>query len=302
MPNFLIVGAAKAGTTSLYSYLKQHPQIYMSPVKETNFFAFEGAELNFAGGISQGYLDDFKTNIDDYRAQFQGVNNEIAIGEASPSYLYLPKAVERIKYYIPEVKIIVILRNPIERAYSHFLHHLRDRLVEYRDFEQALDAEAQAIADNWWWDYHYIQVGLYYQQLKRYFANFKQEQIKVWLYEDLTTDSLALIQDICQFLNVERQFTPDMAARLNATGVPRYRTLDALIKEPNLIKTVYQLLPAKLRQPITAQINKRNPLQKPPLLPHIRQQLLERYREDILQLQQLIQRDLSDWLVDVGVN
>ncbi|MEM7756848.1 MAG: sulfotransferase [Cyanobacteria bacterium P01_A01_bin.40] len=301
MPNFLIVGAAKAGTTSLYSYLKQHPQIYMSPVKETNFFAFEGAELNFLGGISQGYLADFKTNIDDYRAQFQGVNNEIAIGEASPSYLYLPKAVARIKYYIPEVKIIVILRNPIERAYSHFLHHLRDRLVDYRDFEQALDAEAQAIADNWWWDYHYIQVGLYYQQLKRYFANFKQEQIKVWLYEDLTSNPLALIQDICQFLGVERQFAPDMAARLNATGVPRYRTLDALIKEPNLIKTVYQLLPAKLRQPITAQINQRNPLKKPPLLPHIRQHLLGLYREDILQLQQLIQRDLSGWLQELNL-
>ena len=296
MPNFLIVGAAKSGTTSLYAYLKQHPQVYMSPVKETNFFAFEGEELNFSGGIKQGYLADFKTNIQDYRAQFQGINNEIAIGEASPSYLYIPKAVERIEYYIPNVKIIVILRNPIDRAYSHFLHHIRDRLVPYSDFSQALQAEPQRIVDNWWWDYHYIQVGLYYKQLKRYVDKFNRERIKVYLYEDFKTNSLSVIQDIFQFLDVDRQFIPDMSAKLNSTGIPRNRTLDALIKEPNLIKTIYQLLPMKLRKKITSKITKRNPLEKPLLSSEIRKNLTELYREDILKLQQLIQRDFSGWL------
>ncbi len=297
LPNFLIVGAAKAGTTSVHAYLRQHPQVYMCPVKETNFFAFEGEELNFLGGISSGYLANFVTNISDYRAQFQGVNNETAIGEACPSYLYLPKAVERIKYYIPDVKIIVILRDPIERAYSHFLHHLRDRLVTYTDFEQALKLESQRIADNWWWDYHYVQVGLYYQQLKRYFDNFDRQQIKVALYKDLKADSLAFIQDIFEFVGVERQFKPDLSAKHNATGIPRHKALDTLIKEPNLIKAIYQLLlPATLRQPITAKIAQYNPLWKPPLTPEVRHNLLELYREDILKLQKLIQQDLSHWL------
>ena len=296
LPNFLIVGAAKAGTTSIHAYLQQHPQVFMCPVKETNFFAFEGEALNFLGGISKGYLVNFATNISDYRAQFQGVNNEIAIGEACPSYLYIPKAVERIKCYIPDVKIIVILRDPIERAYSHFLHHLRDRLVPYTDFDQALKLESQRIADNWWWDYHYTQVGLYYQQLTRYFDNFGRQQIKVTLYDDLQADSLAFIQDIWQFIGVEKNFFPDMSAKHNATGIPRYRALDALIKESNLIKTIYQLLPAKFRQPITAKITKSNALWKPPLTPEIRQNLLDLYREDIVKLQDLIQQDLSHWL------
>ena len=296
MPNFLIVGAAKAGTTSLYAYLKQHPQVYMSPVKETNFFAFEGEKLNFSGGIKKGYLADFKTNIEDYRAQFQGVSNEIAIGEASPSYLYVPKAVERIEYYIPNVKIIVILRNPIDRAYSHFLHHIRDRLIPYSDFSQALQAETQRIADNWWWDYHYIQVGLYYKQLKRYFDKFDREQIKVCLYEDFKANPLALIQDIFQFLDVDRQFVPDMSAKLNSTGIPRNEALDRLIKEPNPVKTAYQLIPSKLRQPITAKISKMNPLRKPSLLPEIRKSLVELYRDDVLKLQYLIHQDFSNWL------
>ena len=275
---------------------------------------FEGEELNFLGGISSGYLANFVTNISDYRTQFQGVNNEIAIGEACPSYLYLPKAVERIKYYIPHVKIIVILRDPIERAYSHFLHHLRDRLVSYTDFEQALELETTRIADNWWWDYHYTQVGLYYQQLKRYYDNFEPQQIKVVLYQDLKANSLAFIQDIFEFIGVKRQFTPDLSARHNATGIPRYKTLDALLKEPNFIKMIYQLLTTKLfskcpifkhisevmtskiRKPITAKIAQRNPFQKPPLTPEVRKKLLELYQEDICKLQNLIQQDLSHWL------
>lgn len=297
LPNFLIVGAAKAGTTSVHAYLQQHPQVYMCPVKETNFFAFEGEEINFVGGISPGYLANFVTNINDYRAQFQGVNHEIAIGEACPAYLYLPQAVERIKHYLPEVKIIIILRDPVERAYSHFLHHLRDRLVPYTDFEQAIQLESQRIADNWWWDYHYVQVGLYYQQLTRYFANFEPQQIKITLYKDLKADSLAFIQDIFEFIGVERQFVPDLSAKHNATGIPRHKALDALLKESNPIKTLYQLLlPAKLRQPITARIAQSNPLYKPHLTPAVRHNLLELYQADILKLQTLIQQDLSHWL------
>lgn len=297
LPNFLIVGAAKAGTTSIHAYLQQHPQVFMCPVKETNFFAFEGEELNFLGGISPGYLANFATNIDDYCDQFQEVNNEIAIGEACPSYLYLPQAVERIKNYIPDVKIIIILRDPIERAYSHFLHHLRDRLVTKTGFEQALKLESERIADNWWWDYHYVQVGLYSQQLKRYFDNFDRQQIKVVLYKDLKADSLAFVQDIFEFIGVERQFKPDLSAKHNATGIPYHKALDALLKEPNLIKAIYQLLlPEKLRKPITAKIAQYNPLYKPPLTPEIRHNLLELYSEDILKLQKLIQQDLSLWL------
>lgn len=296
MPNFVIVGAAKAGTTSLYAYLQQHPQIYLSPVKETNFFAFEREKLDFLGGINPSYLADFKTNIYDYRAQFAGVTNEIAIGEASPAYLYLPQAVERIKHYLADPKIIIILRDPVERAYSHYLHHLRDRLVPHCDFLEALKLEPERIANNWWWDYHYVRVGLYYTQVKRYFDNFELQQIKVYLYEELKANSLALIQDIWQFLDVDPQFKPDLSARHNATGIPQNKTIDALIYEPSVIKTVYQLLPDTIRKPITAQIAKRNPLKKPSLPEEARQQIKPLFREDILKLQELIQLDLSKWL------
>ncbi len=118
MPNFLIVGAMKCGTTALYYYLEQHPQIFMSPVKEPNFFCFEGRE-----GLDSG---NSITDIAAYRGLFRGVSSERAIGEASHCYLYEPRAVERIKHYTPDARLIAILRSPIERAYSHFLHAVRN--------------------------------------------------------------------------------------------------------------------------------------------------------------------------------
>ena len=134
MPNFLIVGAAKAGTTALHEYLQQHPQIYMTPTKETNFFAFEGVELNFQGKGDEALKEFSITDLATYQAQFAGIQEETAIGEACPSYLYVPEAATKIKKYIPQVRLIIILRNPVERAYANFLHVIRDDRETHQDF------------------------------------------------------------------------------------------------------------------------------------------------------------------------
>ena len=124
MPNFLIIGAPKSGTTSLYQYLKQHPQIYLPDKKEPHFFSFEGRTQGFNGPGQADFMKKRITKIEDYIKLFENVNDELAIGEASTSYLYIPEAVERIKKYVPEVKIITIIRHPAERAFSDYLQHL----------------------------------------------------------------------------------------------------------------------------------------------------------------------------------
>ncbi|MGL6339568.1 MAG: sulfotransferase family protein, partial [Waterburya sp.] len=141
MPNFLIIGAAKAGTTALHEYLQQHPQIYLTPTKETNFFAFEGEIINFQGTGDEALKDFSITDLNTYQAEFEQVTQELAIGEACPSYLYYPQAATRIKQYIPDARLIVILRNPVERAYANFLHIVRDDRETHRDFALALQAE-----------------------------------------------------------------------------------------------------------------------------------------------------------------
>lgn len=293
LPNFLIIGAAKAGTTALHEYLQQHPQIYMTPTKETNFFAFADREINFQG-IGDEALKDFSiTDWETYQAQFSGVTTETAIGEACPSYLYYPQAATRIKQYLPHVQLIVILRNPITRAYANFLHTVRDDRETCRDFALALANEPNRIANNWEWFWHYIQLGFYGKQLQHYYQMFPAHQIKVYLYEDLKNNAIALLQDIFRWLEVEDSFIPDMALRPNKSGMPKNQLLHQILTKPNPLKSFLKpLFPVKIRQKIQHQN-----LNTPQISPEVRQQLLELYRADILQCQDLIQRDLSAWVV-----
>jgi hypothetical protein len=315
MPNFLIIGAAKSGTTALYHYLKQHPQIYMSPVKEPRFFAFAGEKLAFCGPGDQRINDSSITDSELYRMLFAGVSSETAIGEASPVYLCSPKAAERIKHYIPEAKLIAILRNPVDRAYSHFMHHIRDGYEPITDFAQALAEEEKRINANWEFTWHYKQCGFYYTQLKRYYDRFHQNQIKVYLYEDFNRDSCAVLRDIFRFLGVDETFIPDTSIRYNVSGVPRNKMLHAVLAGMKLLsrptpvhaprrpldtgarwtRVLHSVFfPNALRR-IAIGLRNRN-LVKPQLPPQIRRQLSAAYHEDILRLQSLIQRDLSQWL------
>src|SRR5919112_17920 len=176
MPNFLIIGAMKSGTTALYYYLEQHPEIYMSPVKEPNFFSSQ----------EPANVADTVTHIGTYQHLFRGASGEKAIGEASHSYLYEPGAAAEIRRYIPEARLIAILRNPIERAYSHFLHMVRSGTEPLNDFAQALQEEEAVGIHKGRTFQDYIGRGLYYDQLKRFFTTFSRDQVRVYLYEDLS--------------------------------------------------------------------------------------------------------------------
>ncbi|MDJ0898378.1 MAG: sulfotransferase [Xenococcus sp. MO_188.B8] len=298
MPNFLLIGAQKAGTTALSHYMKQHSQIYISPIKEPGFFDFEGQKPNFLGPGDRELFSHVSTDIESYRRLFQGVSNEIAIGEATTWYLYSSRAPERIQYYIPNVKLIVILRNPVDRAYSAYLHVIRDGRELITDFAQALLEEETRINQNWEYLWHYKQMGFYYAQLKRYFDLFNKNQIRVYLYEDLKDNPVALMQDICRFLNVDETLITGSPPRRNVSGIPKNKFLDYLLKKQNFkwLKTPFKLfLSSKMRENIIVNLNNKN-LIKPQISPAARIQLAKMYREDILKLQELIERDLSSWL------
>jgi hypothetical protein len=294
LPNFLIIGAAKAGTTSLYYYLKQHPQIYMSPIKEPRFFAFKDKKPNFQGpacGINQTSI----TNYQDYYALFKDVQNEVAIGEASTIYLYSTIAAKQIKQDIPGIKLIIVLRDPIERAYSSFSHLTRDG-YETLSFINALKEEEKRIANNWSHLWHYKNGGFYYAQVKQYLEIFAPEQIKIYLYEDLKYNPQLLIQDVYQFLGVDPNFLPDLAKQ-NISGKPKSRLLVHLFKRDNYLKSFFKpFLTKQIRDLVRNKIIQINMKEKPDLPSKIRQDLINVYRKDMLNLQDLIQRDLSAWL------
>lgn len=298
MPNFIIIGAAKSGTTSLYHYLNQHAQIYMSPMKETNFFAYEGKQhLHFPGyGPPPQTLLDSITDRAAYEAQFTGVRQEKALGEASVLYLYHEEAPGRIQRTIPSAKLIAVLRHPADRAYSHYLHLIRDGREPLTDFAAALAAEPERRAAGWSWDYYYRDMGFYGAQLERYYNLFDPAQIKVFLYDDLKRDATSLVQEILRFLGVSDDFRPDVSFRHNVSGVPQNEAIHGLLHRPNLLKRIVRpFIPERLRRRVVTRLRDQA-LAKPEMAPAVRQDLIAGYREDILHLQRLIDRDLSSWL------
>ncbi|MGH3086090.1 MAG: sulfotransferase family protein [Rubrobacteraceae bacterium] len=305
MPNFLIIGAAKCGTTALYHYLDQHPEIYMSPEKEPRFFALEGEIPDFRGPADDRGINRCRfTNITAYRELFRGVSGEKAAGEASTLYLYSPKAPERISHHVPDAKLIAVLRNPVDRAYSAFLFMLRDSREPLSDFGRALAEEERRIAENWGPEYHYRRRGFYHSQLKRYYERFGGDQIKVYLYDELNSDPAGVVRDIFRFLGVDDAFEPDMSSRHNVSGVPQSRVLQSLylsLRKSSPAKSALKaLIPEKPRRKmyrrVLSGVQKRNLGKAPPLSPETREELIEAYREDIIKTQDLIGKDLSGWL------
>ncbi len=290
MPNFFIIGAMKSGTTALYYYLEQHPQIYMSPVKEPDFFCSGGRE---------GWDDASVPHLGDYQNLFKGVTDEKAVGEASHCYLYEPQAVARIQQHLPDAKLVAILRNPVDRAYSHFLHMVRNGTEPLTDFVQALREEETGAYQNRS-PQDYVGRGRYYAQLKRYFDAFDRKQLKVYLYEDLTNAPIDTLQDTFRFLGVDDSFVPDVSLRRNVSGYPRYKALDKILSRPSSVKDALKVyLPARLRWRLSRafdDLKTRNLVKPPAVEPESRRRLRSFYREDILKVQDLIHRDLSGWL------
>ena len=311
LPNFFIVGAAKAGTTSLYHYLKQHPEIYMSPIKEPNYFAkdidvcaFEESYKKIALIDTKKYFASkklqeldfaFITKFEDYVELFREVKNEKAIGEISNSYLYSKVAAKEIKKLIPNARIIMILRNPIERAYSHYLMDVRSGLVSGKSFLKTVLEDFKRESKGWGISHLYIDLGLYYEQVKRYLDIFPKENVKIILYEDYKQNSKKVLVELLEFLGVSKDVSIDLNKRYNVRAAPRFPVLNTLARR------VYAFMAPKL--PLTLRENLKKMYRKVffssykgGLTAEEKKVLLKFFEEDIKKLSALIQRDLSHWL------
>jgi len=295
LPTFLVIGAARSGTTALYTYLRQHPGIFMSPLKETNFFSFEDETLDYEGP-GRDYVNRSVTSLDAYRALFEEASPEQAVGEASPLYLYTEKAPARIRHHIPDVKLIAVVRDPVEQAFSHFLYAKRQTLEPLDDFALALDAEAERARRRWQPLFQYSQFPRYHLQLRRYFDLFPAEQIRIHLYEDFSEDPLSVLADVYAFVGVDPDFVADVGYRPNAGGVPRSSFLQDLVMKPHLLNRVFgRLLPEELKRRIRDAIADRN-MERPEMPDRARDRLRAELRPDVIALQELIGRDLSHWI------
>lgn len=285
LPNFMVIGVAKAGTTSLYHYFDQHPQVFMCPEKGSNFFGYEDARnWKWTDEGTPPLLRHFQARtFEEYEAFFAGVTDEIAIGEASPQYFRCPTAAQRIHDCLPHVKLIASLRNPADRAFSGFL--MRTRRGEFvKGFYEELTPDAS-----------HVREGLYYKRLKRYFDLFPRDQIKIIIFEEFRKDPAKTMMELFDFIGVDKNFVPDTSIKHNPAGIPKIRLLNRLFFHPTVIRTAKAVFPESL-QGMLKQVQQQN-LKAPPKFPRdLRVKLLDVYREDICKVEELLGRDLSIWM------
>lgn len=284
MPNFFIVGAAKCGTTSIYNYISQHPQIWMPTLKEPHFFGeHRPPGPSFA-------------SLDDYLSLFEQGRNYPALGEASTAYIYSNSAAREIFQFNPEARIIMVLRNPRERAYSLYWHNVRAG-IEKLSFEDALAAESQRINDGYRYSFHYVTSGLYAQQVKRYQAIFPPEQVRVFLFEELQQSADRMLTDVFRFLEVDTDFLIDTKKAYNLSGPPRIRFVNNFLHNQSRLKRVLlSFLPIALKQRWKSTLLELNSAQPPVMSPATASLLTQTFAEDIAELSGLCNKDLTEWL------
>jgi hypothetical protein len=311
-PNFFIVGAPKAGTTSLYEYLAQHPDIYMSPLKETNYFAFELRLENFSPEdrprideetrALQEYLQtDLRakrfgglvSSWEDYLKLFAGASGKVAVGEATPVYLWSESAARNIAQSIPHARIIISLRNPIERAFSQYLHMVNVGAIS-RSFREQIEADLRRKHRLIGPDFPFLEYGLYYEQLKRYQRLFPASQIHISLYEELQDSPQALVSRLHEFLGVDRARVPDVSKRHLESQVRRLIPFAALLKRWGAWPYLRGLLPRPLAARLPGLV--RRPRAALAMRSEDRKFLIDYYRDDVNNLASLLNRDLTAWL------
>ncbi len=305
--NFFIIGAAKSGSTSFYHYLNQHPEIYFSPIKETNYFAKEiqidalspnykkSNVINLENYYKTEKLEELPLSIvqkkEDYEKLFHAVKDETILAEASVSYMHSPVAAAEIFKYNPDAKLMAILRNPIERAFSHYLMALRFGYTSL-PFREAFDADRKAANKGWGISELFYELGLYHQQLSRFYQLFPKENIQIYLFDDLHKDKNALFQSAFEFLDLAPNAINTEKIH-NPGEVPKNPRLNKLIYRSGAAKLAKSILPKALKSGIKSKMLTK---EKPKMSDADRNYLSELYRDEILATQTLIQRDLSHWL------
>ncbi len=282
LPNFLILGAPRSGTTHLYRGLRQHPDVFMSDFKEPMFFAYEGHPR--ASVVSERGA---------YEALFSGSTGFKAVGEASTLYLYSEEAARNIRRTIPDARLIGILRHPAERAFSQytFQRFLEDE--PFTTFEDALQAEDERARGPHNPFHLYQRVGLYSRQIRRYQDLFPASQLLWLLQDDLERDPDQAFAQIFAHIGVNTAFRPDLRHKTNASGVPQHRTLFRLVKSAG--RTVKQFLPETWVTRLSGSAHS-TMLSRPAMRPATRSALVEFFADDIRNTATLIDRDLSHWL------
>ncbi len=303
-PNFFVIGVAKGGTTSLHRYLGQHPEVYLTPIKETNHYAL--ADINEAY-LDPVYRRDIQINLDryvkngmkqqvhiahvkeprHYQALYSQVTSETAIGEISNSYIISPNAVQTIQREHPEARLIVMLRNPVLRAWSHYLMNIREGKTTQKDFITECLVDAESTHTGWGINHQYLSLGAYASQMQRVLEVFDQRQVKWMLYEDFAAKTSHSLAELSTFLGINPSFEFDLSQRSNQAGVPVNATVNKALIQSGVLHGLKSLASPKQRE-WAKQLLYRGGKSLPKMTSKELAFLEQHYRDDVRQLSDLL--------------
>lgn len=325
LPNFFVIGAPRSGTTSVYEYLDPHPDVYMSTTKEPDFFASsawdavhpiegEPEERSLVQDVERS--DELARQFAAYERLFDGATTQSRVGEASAIYLGHRSAAWHLRSYFPDAKFIVILRDPAERAHSHLVHAKRiyaDHGIESppgaegrtadEEFARAVDVALtegmpeETVSEPEYW----VRTGFYHAHLTRWFELFPRENFAIFQFEDLSTDTAGVMKTIYGHLGIDTSFSLPTTEAFNASVVPKNQKLFQAFTTTNpLMRRARDLAPPRVHAFAVRTRNKYLGSAKPQVEDELSSKLRSIYRDDIIQLQDLIGRDLSSWLDDAS--
>ena len=299
-PDFLFIGAGKSGTTSLDKYISAHPEIFMSSRKDPGFFASEPFNLSddmYPESIA--YYKRFITDELTYLDLFQDAEDNQVVGETTTMYLYSENSPERIKSFIPDAKLIAVLRQPAERIYSRYLHLARENQLPSESFEDIFDKSSK-----WWKRPDLVNEGFYYKHLSRFYDLFPPSNLKVILYDEMRSHQGEMFSNLFSFLGVDKNFMPETDISYNQSGFIKSTLMNRMIGYNNpFIRAIRKVSPGLLSMlknntTVLKSLNKvrAKNLHRPKLHPELKQKITEEiYLDDIKKLEKLIGKNLSSW-------
>lgn len=291
-PNFIVAGASKSGTTALFHGLKQHPDIFLPPTKELHYFSYPELYKRTNGPGDKYIIRTIITSWDAYLSQFQKANvGYQARGDISPSYLFFPSVAQRIRDKLGPIRIIIILRNPVEKIFSQYSHLVRDGREEL-SFIHALEQERDRFKKGWSDMWLYRESGYYCDKVAEFLRVFGKNSVLVLFFEKFKSSPVQTLQKIAQFVGVSSHFQFEPPAKVNVSGTPRSRLLSRVVISGPIFVLAKKYLPISAGGKLKRFFMRINTGEKPQLSKHLRQRLLLEYKEDIYCLSQLIEREI----------
>ncbi len=281
-PNFFIVGAPKAGTTSLFAYLEQVPEIYMPRIKEPHYFSHIAIPEN-------SFLKPMRDKKK-YLKLFSGVKDEIAVGEASPTYLRDPKAAKLIHEVSPDAKIIILLRDPVERIYSAYFSQKRIRDVNNSFHEIVLNYKQENYPESVKRD-PIIHAEFYSKQIKQYLDVFGPKQVKIIIFEEFIKDPKKIVRDVIEFLGIKNSLHEFQPEQFNVFGEPRGPFARSLFKNITIKRISKNVFSPSVRRVVTEKFLIKK-TEKPKMDEEDRLLLQKLFKNDVNEVKHILKRTL----------